>query len=97
MNRNKATFVVAMMAVMLTAIMMLLLLSGAKVMFFILVGLLAALGMVYGIAMMLSWLTDVEDENLAPVEVAKAEDIDLDPDFEETYNSIRRELGGDEG
>lgn len=96
MNRNKATFVVAMMAVMLTAIMMLLLLSGAKVMFFILVGLLAALGMVYGIAMMLSWLADVEDENLAPVEVAKIEDSDLDPDFEETYKSIRRELGGDE-
>ena len=96
MNRNKATFVVAMMAVMLAAIMMLLLLSGAKVVFFILVGLLAALGMVYGIAMMLSWLTDVEDENLAPVEVAKIEDSDLDPDFEETYKSIRRELGGDE-
>lgn len=96
MNKNKATLVVGVMATMLVAIMMLLYLSGVKAVFFVLVGLLAALGMVYGIAMMLSWLADVEDENLAPVEVAKIEDSDLDPDFEETYKSIRRELGGDE-
>lgn len=96
MNKNKATLVVGVMATMLVAIMMLLYLSGAKAVFFVLVGLLAALGMVYGIALVLSWLTDVEEENLAPVEVVNGEDSGVDPDFEETYKSIRRELGGDE-
>lgn len=100
MNKNKAIFVLILLLTMLFAILALLIFCGAKVIFAAVVGLLALMGTIYLSAILLAWLTDVEAENMAPIEIGKPEDDDQDiTKIQQTYDEIKREIekeiGGD--
>jgi len=101
MNKNKAIFVLVLLLTMLFAILALLIFSGAKVVFAAVVGLLALMGTIYLSAILLAWLTDVEAENMAPIEIGNPADEDQDLDqiqrtYDEIKKEIEKEIGGDE-
>lgn len=98
-NDYKAWMITAIIVVMFVMIITMLFLLNAKIIFFVIMGILAAVGLGCGAIFLHSWLAGWDEDELDPVEIredhepeaAPAADVPIDV---YTYDQIREELGG---
>lgn len=89
MKKQKAILVTIAMTLMLVVILAFLLVTGAKVFFFVIGGIFAVMGIVCADAWLLDWLTETEEpEELEPVIV------DTPPEVAATVDEIMAEVKG---
>ena len=89
MKKQKAILVTIAMTLMLVVILAFMLITGAKIFFFVIGGLFAVVGIICADAWLLDWLEDDQEVDMRPVEVAEPDENE----FDLRGDSLREELG----
>lgn len=91
MKKQKAILVTIAMTLMLVVILAFMLITGAKIFFFVIGGLFAVVGIVCADAWLLDWLCEKDEpEALEPGEI---EPDETDMTYEAIRDSLEKELG----
>lgn len=100
MNKKeyKAWLITAIIVVMFVTILTMLFLLNAKIIFFVIMGILAAGGLGCGAIFLHSWIAGWDEDELDPVEIKEESEPKDDPADVPidtiTYDQIRAEFGG---